>query len=176
MTIHKKAVPQALQDGVQCCTQGDWRAGLSILTQVAQAVEGEEPLPSYFYSYLGVAMARCEGRKREGIELCRYGVSLGPRDPQNRLNLARAYMINHNRRAAIKQLGVGLRMSPYDKGLRRFREDIGARRPVAIGFLSRGNFLNAWIGRLTYGAQKKRQAREEQERDEAEIERLASQK
>ena len=61
-------------------------------------------------------------------------------------------------------------------GLRLVFETIPRIHSTAIGFLSRGNFLNVWIGRLTYGAQKKRQAREEQERDEAEIERLASQK
>ena len=102
MTTLKLPVPQALHEGIAACNKGDWREGLTILTQIAQAVEGQKPLPGYFYSFLGVAMARVEGRKREGIELCRYCVSLSPKDPQNRLNLARAYMIVHNRVGAIK--------------------------------------------------------------------------
>ena len=173
MPPQPQSLPQALQDGVLACRRGDWRTGLNILTQLAQESAGEKALPGIFYSYLGVAMARVEGRKRESIELCRYGVQLAPRDPENRLNLARAYLINRNRHQAIKQLHVGLRISPSNRRLRELEREIGTRRPPAIRFLSRDNPLNMWIGRLTYRWEKARQEREEFERDEAEIERLA---
>lgn len=174
MLSQPKTVPQVLQDGVIACRAGDWRSGLASLTRLAQDKEGEEALPGYFYSYLGVAMARVEGRKREGIELCRYAVKLSPRDSENRLNLARAYWINRDRRRAIKQVVVGLRISPYNRRLREFQREIGMRRSPVIRFLSRANFLNIWIGRLTFRAQKDREAQQEYEREEAEIERLAA--
>lgn len=162
-----------LRDGLLSCRAGDWRTGLDRLTRLAQLAEGQEPLPSLFYSYLGVAMARCEGRKQEGLELCRYAVKLAPAEPENRLNLARLYLLLRNRRQAVKQLHVGLRLDPSDRRLRSFQERIGRRRPVPIRFLSRDNFLNIWIGWLTYQLERKRSERSQRKREEAEIARLA---
>ena len=166
-------VPQQLLEGVTACRRGDWRGGLTILTRLAQEVEGTAPLPGYFYSYLGVAMARVEGRKREGLELARYGVSLAPRDPENRLNLARAYLVSHNRRMAVKQLEAGLEISPANAGLNAFRREIGHRRPPVLRFLRRSNPINVWLGKLRFRSEQRRRAYEELLREEAEIERLA---
>ncbi len=165
--------PQELEDAVLACRRGDWRTGLNILSHLAQEVEGKVALPGYFYTYLGVAMARIEGRRREGIELCRYGVKRAPNDPQNRLNLATAYLINHDRRRAVREIRRGLSRNPSHKGLRAFQNEIGMRREPAISFLSRDNPLNILIGRLTYRAAKQREARLEEAREDAELERLA---
>lgn len=165
--------PKALQDGVRACRKGDWRNGLNILSQLAQEIEGETVLPGYFYSYLGVAMVRIEGRRHEGIELCRYGVKLAPSDPQNRLNLAMAYMINHNRRRAVRQIEIGLSKHPGHKALRDFQEEIGKRRKPIIPVLGRDNPINIWLGRATHNARKAREARDEEMQREEEIERLA---
>lgn len=162
-----------LREGLVACRGGDWRRGLDQLGRLTQIAEGGEPLPSVVYSYLGVAMARCEGRKEEGLELCRYAVKLAPAEPENRLNLARGYLILRNRRQAVKQLYVGLRLDPSDRRLRAFQEEIGRRRPVPIRFLRRDNLLNVWIGWLTYQLERKRREREERKREEAEIARLA---
>lgn len=175
MPAKSKRPPQALHDGISACREGDWRAGLTILTRLAQETEGKKVvLPGFFYSYLGVAMARVEGRKQEGFELCRYGISLGPKDPDNRLNLARIYLIAHNRRQAVKQLDIGLRISPANKQLREFRREIGYRRPPPIRFLARSNPLNMWLGRFMHRAARQQEAYQEMLREEAEIERLAN--
>lgn len=164
---------ELLRDGLLSCRAGDWRSGLDRLTRLAQLAEGEQPLPSLFYSYLGVAMARCEGRKQEGLELCRYAVKLGPAEPENRLNLARIYLLQRNRRQAVKQLHVGLRLDPSDRRLRAFQDEIGKRRPIPIRFLDRDNFLNVWIGWLTYQLERKRSERQARKREEDELARLA---
>lgn len=162
-----------LREGMVACRTGDWRRGLDQFTRLAKLTEGGEPLPSLYYSYLGVAVARCEGRKEEGMELCRYAVKLEPAEPENRLNLARAYLIQRNRRQAVKQLYVGLRLDPSDRRLRAFQRKIGVRRPVPIRWLSRDHFLNVWIGWLTYQLRRKRRERLERKREEAELARLA---
>ena len=159
--------------GISACRKGQWRTGHEILTQVARHEDSDNPFPGYFYSYLGVAMSRAEGRKREGAELARYGVELEPRDPENRLNLARAYLLLHNRRRAVKQLNIGLRISPGNRALSELRERIGYRRRPFIPFLSRDFFLNQWIGRITWRQERQRKEREEIEAEERELERLA---
>ena len=164
---------EEIVSGIAACREGNWRRGYGILTQIAQHEDSDDPFPGYFYSYLGVAMARCEGRKREGIELARYGVELEPRDPESRLNLARAYLLIRNRRRAVRQLKIGLRVSPGNRALRSLRDNLGLRRPPLIPFLSRDFFLNQWMGRLTYGREQRRRERMEIEQEEEEIERLA---
>ena len=159
--------------GVAACRQNDWRQGHEILSRVAQLEDSNKPFPGYFYSYLGVAIARREGRKREGVELALYGVGLGPRDPENRLNLARAYLLIHNRRRAVKQIHVGLRINPGHQALRKLQTEIGCRRKSFIPFLSRDSFLNQWMGRLTHQMEERRRERDEIEADEEELERLA---
>lgn len=160
--------------GITACRKGHWREGNEILSRVAAHEDPNEPFPGYFYSFLGVAMSRAEGRKREGVELARYGVELEPRDPENRLNLARAYLLIHNRRRAVKQLNIGLRISPGNQALRELRERIGYRRRPFIPFLSRDFFLNQWIGRMTWRMERQRKEQEEIEAEERELQRLAS--
>lgn len=160
--------------GIAACREGRWREGHDILTRVALHEDSDNPFPGYFYSYLGVAMSRAEGRKREGVELARYGVELEPRDPENRLNLARAYLLVRNRRRAVKQLNIGLRVSPKHSGLRALREKIGYRRRPFIPFLSRDFFLNQWMGRLTWRKERQRKEQEAIEAEERELERLAA--
>lgn len=161
---------ELLQAGLKACRQGDWRGGLNILDRLSR-IEGIT-LPGVFYANLGVAMARCQGRKHEGVELCRHGVKLSPRDPECRLNLARAYLIAHNRRQAIRQMYVGLKMRPSDPRLREFKKEIGTRRPPPLRFLDRSNPFNFWLGRITYGFQKRKAERREFEKEEAEFRRL----
>lgn len=163
-----------LREGLVACRAGDWRRGLDQLSRLAALAEGAEPLPGLYYSYLGVAMARCEGRKDEGLELCRYAIKLEPAEPENRLNLARLYLIQRNRRQAVKQLYVGLRLDPSDRRLRALQRRIGVRRTVPIRWLSRDHFLNVWIGWLTYQMQRKRRERAERRREKAELDRLAN--
>jgi predicted Zn-dependent protease len=151
MQARGRSTRQTLKDGIKACRRGDWRAGLELLKQLAAEQEGtEEALPSLYYSYLGVAIARCEGRRNDGIELCRYAVKLGPREPDNRANLAQVYLIARNRRLAVRQLEAGLELAPRNRRLRQLGRQMGTRRRPAIPFLSRDNPLNYWIGRMTY--------------------------
>ena len=151
MPMQRRNPRQTLKQAVQVCRRGEWHSGLELLKRLAGEQQGkDEALPSIFYSYLGVAIARCEGRRRDGIELCRYAVRLRPRNPENRANLAQVYLIVRDRRQAVKQLQAGLKLAPRNRMLRRLGAQIGVRRRPAISFLSRDNPLNFWIGRLTY--------------------------
>lgn len=173
MSGHPANVQIALMDGIKACRNGQWRTGHQLLTEVA-GVEGlNDPFPGVFYSYLGVCIGRVEGRKREAVELCRYGVELDSTDPECRLNLARAYLLNQLRRPAVKQLYAGLRISPTHPRLLALRNEIGHRRRPFISFLSRDFFLNQWIGRLTYQLEQRRLEQAELDQIDAEVDRLA---
>lgn len=140
---------KALTRGLRACRQGDWRQGHTELTRLAQQEEGRAKLPALFYSYLGQAMARCEGRRREGLELCLHAVDVDPFQPENHLNLAQVYLLARNRRGALRALAAGLRVDPTHVRLLEVNRSLGVRRRPPIAFLPRGNPLNRWLGRLS---------------------------
>lgn len=133
--------------GIRACTQGEWRDGLTYLSQLDQkALEGQ--LPGLFYSYFGHAVARCEGRKQDGLAMCLHAVEIQPFQPENYLNLARSYLLVRERRKAIHALRRGLTFNPSHSGLLAFQRQLGIRRRRPIRFLARDNPFNRLLGRL----------------------------
>lgn len=139
-----------LKRGIRLCRVGSWWNGLQVLTELGQQVEKGGKLPGYYYSYLGQAMARCQGRKREGIDLCRHAVRIQPLQPENHLNLAYTYLIVHKRKAAFRAMRKGLAIDPDHRGLLELSRRLGMRRRPPIPLLSRSSLPNRAIGRLTF--------------------------
>jgi len=146
---------KTLVRGVRACRAGDWWEGHDALTRLAQQEERYRKLPGLFYSYLGQAMARCEGRRREGLDLCLHAVEIEPFQPENYVNLAEVYVMLRNKRGALRAVDRGLRVDPSHQGLLRVARSLGDRRRPPIPFLSRSNPLNRNLGlmssRLRYG-------------------------
>lgn len=143
---------EILRRGIRACREDRWREGLDELTRLAQDREAGGGLPGIFYSYLGQAIARCEGRKHDGLELCRHAVQIEPFRPENYLNLAQLSVMVGNRRAAIRALRDGLALDPEHRGLRLLQRRLGVRARPPIPFLARSNPLNVLIGRWRHDA------------------------
>lgn len=158
---------ETFREGIRACRRGNWRTGLRLLTPLAQQEERSGKLPGFFYSYLGHAIARCEGRKHVGLELCRHAVQAQPFQPVNHLNLARTYLLIGNRRLALKSMNEGLAIDPTHRELLALGEEMGVRRPPPLPFLPRQNLLNRWLGRLTYWLQTTQAERRRQKEEEA---------
>ena len=94
-------------------------------------------LPGLFHSYFGHAIARCDGRIREGLELCEYSVEIEFYQPENYLNLARTRLLAGNRRGACACVERGLMIDPSHAGLHLMRKQLGVRRAVPLPFLAR---------------------------------------
>jgi len=137
---------ETFRRGLRACREGDWRAGHDELTRLAQQEEGRGKLPALFYGYLGQAIARCEGRRREGLDLCLHAAGLDPFQPENHLNLAEVYLLARNKRGALRALEAGLRIDPSHQRLLEVGRELGLRRRPPIRFLPRGNFLNRGLG------------------------------
>ena len=151
LAMSSKTQPaEALRQGILACRDEHWRKGLDLLTRVAQEIEHKGNLPSLFYSYLGVAIARCEGRHKEGLELCRWAVQRGPGEAENYLNLARVSLINGRRRAAWEAIEKGLKLAPDYPRLRGLAAEVGIRRHAVVRFLARDNPINVLAGQLRH--------------------------
>lgn len=160
---------ETFRHGILAARDERWRDALELLTRVAQRAEARGNMPGVFYSTLGVAIARCEGQRKEGLELGRYGVGLQPDEPDNHLNLATLYLLNGRRGPAIRAIERGLEIEPRHERLRAAQVRLGVRRRPPLPFLSRDNPLNVMIGQLRHrvmaSVAARRRAREEERQE-----------
>lgn len=115
----------------------------------------EDPLNPRHLSYYGLTLALEDGNVDQGIVLCRQAVHLTPFEPEFYLNLSRAYMKGGRRKQALEILREGLALNLKSKLLKSELARVDARRKPFFSFLSRDNFLNKTIGKLTYWFHKK---------------------
>jgi len=141
---------QAALQGIEACKKGQWKEGLAVLGKVAEADRQGAELNGQFYSYLGYGIARYERRVKEGLALCQHSIKLQFYEPENYLNLARVHLLARNRRKAVEALNRALKLNASNPGAMALAREIGWRRRPVIPFLSRSNFLNRLLGRLSY--------------------------
>lgn len=136
--------------GLNACRRGDWKAGLVDLAWLVKGKQAKQ-MPSQCYSYLGYGMAHLHRDVAKGRRLCRHAVKLEWFQPENYYNLARTCMLSPRyRQEAVDAVYEGLKVDPEHVGLLRLKDQVGARRPPVLTFLSRGNILNRILGRLRH--------------------------
>ena len=148
MTAPPFDVAAAFKEAIAHCRNERWRKGYDLLTRVAQHVESRGNLPGLFYSYLGLSMAHCEGRRRDAMELCRYGLRLDPVKPECYLNIAQVYIMLGRRESAFVAVQHGLVLRPGHPRLLELQRTIGMRQRPTFPFLARANPLNSLTGRV----------------------------
>jgi predicted Zn-dependent protease len=114
-----------------------------------QATERKQQNP-YYISFLGISMARSQGKWAAAVELCKTAVSLKRNDVQLYLNLAEAYVSAGRRDIAVQTLDTASRHCGPDKRIVRMRGRLGKRRAPVLAFLPRENFLNRGFGILRH--------------------------
>ncbi len=150
MASSRQEVLDTVKRGVEACRRGEWQQGLAGLAQVSRNDTFREELPGVFYSYFGYGMARFEGRKREGLELCRHAVKVEFYRGENYYNLARTYLLFDNRGAAVRAVREGLAVDPKDKRLRKLLKELGLRSRPVLSFLPRSHPVNRFLGRVRH--------------------------
>jgi tetratricopeptide (TPR) repeat protein len=140
---------ETLERGLRYCRKDDWNAGLLLLGRLAEA-DPRWDLPGHFYSFLGYAVARCKGRRDEGLKLCQHAIRLEFYQPDNFLNLARVHLLGKERKEAVTAVRQGLGIDPGHTGLRVLARELGVRRPPVVTFLSRNHPINRLLGWLRH--------------------------
>jgi hypothetical protein len=143
-------IAETFREAILACRAEQWRQGLDLLTRVAREAERRGNLPGAFYSYLGLAMARVEGRKQEGMQLCRHALETEPREVDNHINLATLYLLVGRRHSAWVLVERAQRRFPNHARLAALHERLGVRRPPVFKFLPRGNAVNVVLGRARH--------------------------
>jgi hypothetical protein len=158
-------VAEEFRRGINLCRDEKWHEAYGVLIKVAQGVERRGNLPGLFYSYLGLAMAHCDGRRHEPVELCRYALRVQPEQPENYLNLASIYVILGRRESAVRLVGHGLQMRPGHLRLLELEQQLGRRQTLAFPTLSRRHPLNSIPGRVRSWWRRRRDRAAERRRE-----------
>ncbi len=151
MPADPETVGAWLRHGVALCREGSWEQGLAYLTRVEKGGEGQAAvaLPPIASSYLGHALAR-KGKLREGLLRCEEAAKAQFYQPEVLANLARVYLLAGERRKAVAALRRGLKLDPGHRSLNALLDELGERRRPVVGFLSRRNLVNQFLGRLRH--------------------------
>ena len=142
--------------GIELCRRGDWQEGILWLGRAAEAEgRGEEPAqsdgpPALFYAYLGYGIARYQGDRELGLELCRRAVEMEHYLPECYAFLARTHLLMEDRRSAFQVVELGLEIDAANDDLLRIHAELGRRRPPVLRFLPRRHFANRWLGRIRH--------------------------
>ncbi|MFY9751619.1 MAG: tetratricopeptide repeat protein [Candidatus Acidiferrales bacterium] len=119
--------------------------------QLRRCVELDSANP-YYLSFLGLAIARSEGRWAEATKLCETALQLKKKELQLHLNLAEVYMASGQRQNAILTLDQARQSFGPNARLLKARSRAEKRRAPILPFLDRNNPLNKSLGKLRHRA------------------------
>jgi Flp pilus assembly protein TadD len=119
------------------------------LPHMRRAVELDKNNP-YYMSYLGVVLARSEGKWGEAERLCDSAVRMKRNQAQLYLNLAEVYASAGRRDDAVDALESGLKYARRDVRLTIAMNKLTRRRAPVLGFLARKHPLNRQLGILRH--------------------------
>jgi ribosomal protein L33 len=131
--------------GIAATERGEYDNALRVLSAVYTKVPAEK-MPQGLSSY-GLCLARVEGKRKLGAELCEKAIKLESYEGRHRANLVRIYITAKNRKKAVDVLDDSLRRLRNDPELIRVRQEIGYRQSPQIGFLPRTNPINKLYSR-----------------------------
>ena len=119
------------------------------LPHMRRAVDLDKNNP-YYMSYLGVVLARSEGKWGEAERLCDSAVRMKRNQAQLYLNLAEVYATAGRRNDAVEALQSGLKFARRDVRLTIAMNKLTNRRAPVLGFLARKHPLNRQLGMLRH--------------------------
>lgn len=119
------------------------------LPHMRRAVDLDKNNP-YYMSYLGVVLARSEGKWGEAERLCDSAVRMKRNQAQLYLNLAEVYATAGRRDDAVEALQSGLKFARRDIRLTIAMNKLTHRRAPVLRFLARKHPLNRQLGILRH--------------------------
>lgn len=105
-----------------------------------------DPDNARFLSYLGMCIAYERRLKREALRLCKWALKEDPKNPEQYLNLGKVYLVFGCHSDAIVIFRKGMRIDNDNPEIITELQAMGIRKKPVIPFLSRGHFLNKYIG------------------------------
>ena len=119
----------------------------------------------FFLSYCGYLTAIVEGKSRQGAGMCEEAIGILRKSrstdiafflPLFYLHLGKVHIKADRKVPAINAFQEGLKFDSRNRELLSELKAIGSRKAPVIPFLSRGNPVNKYLGKLRYDLQKRK--------------------
>lgn len=123
----------------------DARRFSSALRYMQAALERQRS-PNHLSLY-ALALAQATGNVKTAVALCQEAIKMEPRNSSHFLRLGIVYLVAGRKKEAIRSLNLGLRVG-RNPGITKLLQTLGHRESPVIPFLSRGNPLNKYLGKI----------------------------
>ena len=140
MTDFPLDITQMMNAGIAATDRGEYENALRVFSVLYTKVPAEK-MPQGLSSY-GLCLARVEGKRKLGADLCQKAIQLQSYEGRHHANLVRVYVTAQNRKKAVDVLDNSLRRLRNDPELVRVRKEIGYRQSPQLAFLPRTNPIN----------------------------------
>lgn len=141
-TPPEMAIDELVQLGVEALEAKNHAAAHRYLLAALNRRRTPEHLSLY-----ALALARHTGNIRTAVALCQEAVKMEPKNPDHFLRLGNIYLLAGRKKEAIRSLQLGLRVGK-SPAITRLLQALGHRERPVLPFLSRGNPLNKYLGKL----------------------------
>ncbi len=138
----------AFYQGLEHFSSENFSAALNAFSQALKSVSSSS---SYYNKYLSfVGLSSVLTGDRSGLNLCRRAAKDEHFDGDVFCNLVHAELKLGHRKQAVQAMQKGFSVDAEHIPLIELQEYIGERRPPIIPFLPRDNFLNRFLGKISY--------------------------
>ncbi|WP_328746792.1 tetratricopeptide repeat protein [Geomonas anaerohicana] len=111
-----------------------------------QAAMEQQRTPDHVSLY-ALALAQATGNIKTAVALCQEAIKREPRNSSHFLRLGTIYLVAGRKKEAIRSLNLGLRVGK-NPAIMKLLQSLGHRESPVIPFLSRGNPLNKYLGKI----------------------------
>ncbi|MBU5614287.1 tetratricopeptide repeat protein [Geomonas sp. Red51] len=111
-----------------------------------QAALERQRTPDHLSLY-ALALVQATGNVRTAVAMCQEAIKREPRNSEHFLRLGTVYLVAGRKKEAIRALNLGLRVGK-NQAIMKLLQTLGHRESPVIPFLSRGNPLNKYLGKI----------------------------
>lgn len=148
--LSREVMLATCERGIDLCRFGSLKEGFATLASLGDITRAKD-LPSAYFSYMGLGLAKYRNQVPQGIKLCRHAIKLEFFHSEHYVNLARACLLQERyRREAVDAVREGLRIDPENPELIELEGMFGQRKKPVLGFLGRTNPVNQALGWLRH--------------------------
>ena len=147
--INLLSAQDAFSQAVQLYNKNEFGTSIPYFLHAIRKTPKDHPRANEYTAFYGLCLMKL-GNRDEGFNKCIIAAETELNNPEVFLILARACLIMSRRKMALKAISQGLAIDTDYKKLQNLRRTLGVRREPVLGFLSRDNFMNIILGRLSY--------------------------
>jgi len=147
--INNLTAEDAFTQAIQFCNKHDYGTAVPYFLHAIRETPKNDYRANEYTAFYGLSLMRL-GNRDEGFNKCLVAAGSELKNPEVFLCLARASLMLNRRKVAIKAVSQGLTIDPTHVKLKFLRNNMGVRREPIFGFLSRENFINVILGKITY--------------------------